>query len=166
MNTLAIVLVLLMAHLPTCPLRAAGDDRAFLQPPRVITEPGPDYGAPTRAFQGIPSIERSPGGRLWAVWYGGPGPTEDRYNYIVLVTSGDNGRTWSDERLVIDPDGDGPVRAFDPELWMDPDGRLWVFWAQTIGHDGTIAGVWAVTTDTPDDGHPQWSGPRRLTMVS
>jgi predicted neuraminidase len=55
------------------------------------------------------------------------------------------------------------VRAFDPQLWMDPDGRLWAFWAQAIGHEGTIAGVWALTASNPDDEEPAWSAPRRLT---
>ena len=135
----------------------------FLNPPRVIARPGPEYSGTTRGFQGIPSLERSRKGRLWAIWYGGKGSTEDHFNYVMLATSGDDGRSWSNETLVIDPDGDGPVRAFDPELWMAPDGRLWVFWAQAIGHDGTIAGVWALTTGNPDDEKPHWSKPRRLT---
>jgi predicted neuraminidase len=144
---------------------AGGDETrpAFLNPPRVITEPGPEHRGPSRNFQGIPSLARSPNGRLWAVWYGGAGKGEDEHNYVIVVTSGDDGKTWSDETLVIDPDGDGPVRAFDPELWLDSTGRLWVFWAQAIGHDGSIGGVWAVTTNNPDDARPKWSQPRRLT---
>jgi len=135
----------------------------FLNPPQVISNPGPVYSGSMRGFQGIPSLERSHKGRLWAIWYGGKGSTEDRFNYVMLATSGDDGLSWSKETLVIDPDGDGPVRAFDPELWIAPDGRLWVFWAQAVGHDGTIAGVWTLTTDNPDDEKPQWSKPRRLT---
>lgn len=74
----------------------------------------------------------------YLVWCQGAG--EDYFNYVMLAASGDNGHTWSDEKLVTDPDGDGPVRAFDPQLWLDPDGRLWACWAQAIGHEGTIAG--------------------------
>ncbi|NOX65093.1 MAG: exo-alpha-sialidase, partial [Chlorobi bacterium] len=65
--------------------------------------------------------------------------------------------------MIIDPDGSGEVRAFDPEVWIDPDGKLWVFWAQTIGHNGTIAGVWSLTTEKPDIENPKWSKPKRLT---
>ncbi|WP_158633724.1 exo-alpha-sialidase [Tautonia sociabilis] len=136
---------------------------ASLRPPRVLTDPGPEYAGSTRRFQGIPSLARSPGGRLWATWYGGPTPGEDQNNYVILATSGDDGRSWSGERVVIDPDGDGPVRAFDPQLWLDPDGRLWAFWAQTIGHSASVGGVWAIVTDDPDAEHPSWSPPRRLT---
>lgn len=135
----------------------------FLAPPPILPNPGPAYGAATRRFQGIPSVACSPGGRLWAIWYGGPGDGEDHTNYVMLASSADGGDTWSEETLIIDPDGNGPVRAFDPEVWLDPNGRLWAFWAQTIGHVGTVAGVWAVTTDTPDDATPRWSTPHRLT---
>ena len=71
---------------------------------------------------------------------------------------GTSGKTWT-EHLIIDPDAEGPVRAFDPELWIDPEGRLWSFWAQTIGHDGTIAGVWARINDDPDNDVPSGQNP-------
>lgn len=61
-------------------------------------------------------------------------------------------------------DEDGPVRAFDPELWIDPSGRLWWFWAQSVGHDGKVAGVWTVTNDEPNGYSGSWSEPR-LTSV-
>ena len=67
--------------------------------------PSPLQAVTNRAFQGIPSLAVAPGGRLWATWYGG-GVTEDKHNYIMLVTSGDDGRTWSDLKLVLDPDRD------------------------------------------------------------
>ena len=46
---------------------------------------------------------------------------------------------------------------------MAPTGRLFVFWAQAAGHDGSVAGVWCVHTDNPDVEQPEWSQPRRLT---
>src|SRR5690606_19466166 len=67
--------------------------------PVVNFDPGDEYADSQRMFQGISSLERSPGGRLWATWYGG-GVTEDRHNYIMLVTSDDNGQTWSEMKLV------------------------------------------------------------------
>lgn len=137
------------------------DDRSYLRPPQVLAPPPQVQSLRTRAFQGIPSLAIAPGGRLWATWYAGKTPNEDANNYVVVTTSGDHGRTWSESHL-IDPDGEGPVRAFDPELWIDPEGRLWSFWAQAIDHIGTIAGVWAMTTDEPDVAHPVWSTPRRL----
>ena len=134
----------------------------MLQRPRYVDEPHRvEHSPERRAFQGIPSLAVTRKGRLWANWYAGVNPMEDEHNYVVLSTSSDGGNSWS-EVLAIDPDGTGPVRAFDPELWLDPTGRLWVFWAQAIGHDGAKAGVWAIRTDDPESDNPSWSAPRRL----
>jgi len=95
----------------------------FRNDPEVILNPGPSYASESRLFQGIPSIECTPEGRLWATWYGGTGGGEDETNYVILVTSTDDGHTWSKEVLVVDPDKDGPVRAFDPNIWLDPTER-------------------------------------------
>ncbi len=116
----------------------------------------------TRKFQGIPSLAISPHGRLWTTWYAGKTPDEDENNYVVVSTSGDDGKSWT-EKLIVDPDGDGPVRAFDPEIWLDPNGKLWLFWAETIGHDGANAILWAKTNSDPDKEDSEWSKPIRIT---
>jgi len=128
-----------------------------LCPPPLNFAPGPEYGGGVRMFQGIPGIERAPNGRLWATWYGG-GVTEDEHNYIMLVTSGDDGATWSGLKLVIDPDGAGPCRAFDPCLWHDPQGRLWLSWAERHKTEQ----LWAISTADAGSEHPVWSAPRRI----
>lgn len=134
----------------------------YRQPPSIIRDPGPEYGATPRAFQGIPSIACGRDGRLWAVWYGGITPGEDHNNAVMLAASTDNGRTWR-EKLVIDPDGDGPVRAFDPEIWLDPNGKLWLFWAQhSVENRNSACGVWAMTATETDGPDAVWSAPRRL----
>ena len=136
---------------------------AFLQTPAYVGPPKqPEHAANNRAFQGIPSMAVAPRGRLWANWYAGVTPGEDHNNYVAVSTSGDDGKSWR-EVLIIDPDGPGPIRTFDPELWVAPTGRLFVFWAQSQGHDGSVAGVWCVHADNPDDEQPDWSQPRRLT---
>lgn len=99
---------------------------------------------------------------MWAVWYTGITPDEDLNNYVVVATSEDNGNSW-EEVLVIDPDGSGPVRAFDPEVWLAPNGQLWIFWAQAIEHNGTVAGVWSLVINNPDEIDLDWAKPRRLT---
>lgn len=127
--------------------------------PAVILSPPAEYADAVRMFQGIPGLERAPGGRLWATWYGG-GVTEDRHNFVMLVTSGDDGKTWSGLKAVIDPDGPGPVRAFDPCPWLDPTGRLWLFWTQATQGGGGDPALFAMTTDDPDRENPSWSEPR------
>lgn len=129
-------------------------------PQEINFNPGEDYSPDKRFFQGIPSLEMTTGGRLWAIWFAG-GQGESSVNYVALVTSGDGGETWSDLQMVIDPPGQ--VRTYDPAIWQDPEGTLWVFWTQAHTlHDGQW-GVWAITTENPDDEKPDWSEPRRLS---
>ena len=132
---------------------------AALDPVAPNLAPGPEYHTQTRLWQGIPSVERTPDGVLWATWYTG-GKTEDPDNYSLIVRSDDGGETWSEPVLVVDPPG--KVRAFDPTLWTDPLGRLWFFWAQSYEmFDGRV-GVWMIRCDDPAAPTPQWSAPRRL----
>ncbi|MBK8506067.1 MAG: exo-alpha-sialidase [Saprospiraceae bacterium] len=137
---------------------------AFLNPPEVIvlSKKADKHAAQKRKFTGIPSIAIAANGRMWATWYAGITPKEDENNYVVLSTSADDGDTWK-EILIIDPDQQDSVRAYDPEVWVDPTGKLWFFWAQTIGHEGTVAGVWSINTIDPGTENPDWSQPKRLT---
>lgn len=139
-------------------LPAASADEVA-KPPVPNFSPGSEYADAGRMFQGIPGIERAANGRLWATWYGG-GTGEDLHNYILLVTSSDDGRMWSSLKLVLDPDRDGPVRAFDPCLWHDPQGRLWLFWAQRGGKG--IPQLFAMNTTDSGAADPMWSAPRRI----
>ena len=126
------------------------------------TSPGKEYQAASRFYQGIPGIERHTSGRLWACWYsGGRGECGD--NYVLAVTSGDEGVTWTNPVLVIDPPG--AIRAFDPCLWSAPDGRLFLFYAQSDSseglHDGRW-GVWFTVCEHPDRGDSSWTEPVRI----
>jgi hypothetical protein len=143
----------------TSALVAHADDPSRI-PPTVNFSPGPEYADDVRMFQGIPSLERSPQGRLWAAWYGG-GVTEDCHNYILVATSDDDGVSFSPVKFVIDPDREGPVRAFDPCPWVDPTGRLWIFWAQRSEGGGDPVTM-AITTGNPDVEEPTWSPARMI----
>ncbi|MEI9895196.1 MAG: sialidase family protein [Chthoniobacter sp.] len=149
----------LFLALLTASTALAGIPAQVATPPVPNFSPGPEYADSARMFQGIPGIERAANGRLWACWYGG-GITEDKFNYIMLVTSGDDGRTWSSLKLVLDPDRDGPVRAFDPCLWRDPSGKLWLFWAQRA--ESALPQLFAMSTDDPGLADPPWSPPARI----
>lgn len=152
----------LFAALPFLATPLLAKDPDFKAPAEYVGPPKPLHAATNRAFQGIPSMAVTPGGRLWATWYASKTPGEDANNYVVLSTSSDQGATWK-EVLVVDPDEEGPVRTFDPELWMAPDGKLRLAWAQSIGHDGTVAGVWFLETDEPESAQPTWKKPVRVT---
>ncbi len=143
-------------------IRISGDE-PHMQPARVISNPGSEYAASTRAFQGIASLACGGDGRLWAVWYGGITPGEDRNNYVILAMSDDGGQTWSDEKLVIEH-ADDMVRCFDPEIWLSPDGELWVFWSQHPNGERktSLSGVWIVRADEAEGANAEWSAPQRL----
>ncbi|HOC01920.1 MAG TPA: sialidase family protein [bacterium] len=125
----------------------------------IIFSPGEKYQRENRKWQGIPSIERTENGILWATWYSG-GEGEGPNNYIILVKSIDNGETWTQPILVIDPPGN--TRAFDPCLWIDPLNRLWLFWSMSNGWFDGKAGVWCIRADNPDNEKPVWNEPRNI----
>jgi predicted neuraminidase len=139
----------------------SNDQRNELSLAPVATElhPGKKYSSAVRIWQGIPGIERTTRGRLYATWYSG-GADEGWENYVLLVSSDDDGMTWPCPLLAIDPPG--RVRAFDPVLWIDPRGRLWLFWAQSYDKYDGRAGVWCIRCDEPDAPAPAWTSPRRI----
>ncbi len=135
-----------------------------LQGTPLNTKPGPEYQSAARLYQGVPGIARDEkSGRLWATWFSG-GRDESKENYVLVVTSGDDGLTWTEPVLVVDPTHD--VRTFDPCLWTTPDGRLLLFYAQNQAaekqlHDGRW-GVWFTTCEQPDRADSTWTTPERI----
>lgn len=153
--TLCVVVVLGASKAP--PSRAAEPERDLaLQPAAILVKPWKQHVPPTTR-QGVPGIERTAKGRLWVV-YGRD--VESPRNYQVLKFSDDDGATWSGIELMIMPQRG--VRAMSPAIWIDPAGRLWVFWGQSAGLQDGRYGIWAITTDEPDAASPAWSQPRRL----
>lgn len=118
------------------------------------------YHVNNRMWQGIPGIEKSGKGRLLVTFYSG-GEKEGPGNYVVLIKSEDDGITWSDAVAVIDPGL--PKRAFDPVLWIDPEGKLWWFWSQCDydWYDGK-AGVWFSICEDKDASELKFSEPERI----
>lgn len=113
-----------------------------------------------RTWQGIPGIERSAQGRVFASWFtGGPKePAPD--NTPVLSRSDDGGKTFTAPEAMALPASDG-TRCFDPTLWIDPKGRLWYIFNRgnkdTAKHD-----VWARICDDPDASVPIWGAEFRV----
>ena len=121
-------------------------------PPHII-RPDAAHALATRRHEGVPSLAVSPKGRFWAVWYAGPTAGEDHHNYLVLTSSTDGGRTWA-EKWILDPDFEGPRRAFDSELWIAPDGKLRWTWTDrrgTVSSDASFDQLWMATLD-PETG--------------
>ena len=141
-------------------------------PAPLRSDPGDAFDVNSRRKQGVPTIEMTPGGRLWASW-------RCYYPYITLATSVDSGQTWDEPVSLIEsfePTAGGPqtgpsvhrrsrersfrgVRVYDPLLWLDPADRLWWFWNQhTMARKPMSA--WARVTENPEAPSPEWSEPR------
>lgn len=116
-----------------------------------------------RHWQGIASIERTNGGRLFSIFYSG-GETEGNGNYLAIAMSDDDGSTWKDPVVAIQHGDVENMRVFDPNLWIDPLGRLWITWAQSHGYFDGQDGVWVSVWENPDDPFEkiQLSAPRRI----
>jgi hypothetical protein len=136
-------------------LSAPASDIA-LAPAHVIVSPWKQHIPPTKR-QGVPGIECTTKGRLWTVF---GRDVESTRNFQVLKYSDDDGATWSDVKLMVLPRAG--TRAMSPAIWIDPRGRLWLFWGQAAGLQDGRYGIWAIHTDEPDAPEPAWSAPRRL----
>jgi hypothetical protein len=132
------------------------DPDIALRPAVLIVNPWKNHVPPTNR-QGVPGIERTAKGRLWAL-YGRD--VESTRTFQVLKTSDDDGRTWSDVKLMILPPH--TVRTMSPTLWIDPQRRMWLFWGQAFGLQDARYGIFAIVTDDPDAEDPKWSEPRRI----
>jgi len=133
-----------------------------LIPPKLNTDPLPQYDYDQLDYGMTIGIARTTGGRLWACWVAGEdGPKA----FFVLATSDDDGETWSKPRLVIDPHSKSlPMdrSVLVGNLWTDPNGKLWLFFNQSMMQFDGRSGVWAATCDNPDAENPVWSAPRRI----
>ncbi len=100
------------------------------------------FGTNHRFWQGIPGLEKTKGGRLFACFYSG-NHCEDRDNCCLLVKSDDDGKTWSEP--IAAAYRSKLFRCYDPCLWIDPLGRLWFIWALAPNR-----AVYAAVCDEPD----------------
>lgn len=132
----------------------------------VNTSPGEEYNVKNRFWQGCPTVLRTPKGRMFAGWYsGGIGePHPDNYN--LLVRSDDDGMSWSEPELVISSACKDDFITIDIQLWLDPKGRMWLFFAKIDCTPGTKPTdpdhwtTWAMICDDPDQDVLVWSEPK------
>lgn len=106
------------------------------------------YSDSQRKWQAAPSIEVTRGGRILVDFYTGDAP-EVPGNFVVVIISDDHGKTFLEKRIIVQHPSD-EIRLYDPNLWIDPIGRLWITWNQSRGFNDGRIGVWASVCAHPD----------------
>ncbi|MBR4419422.1 MAG: exo-alpha-sialidase, partial [Clostridia bacterium] len=114
------------------------------------------YSEGNRLWQGIPGVAVTKNGRIFVGFYSG-GIKEEVGNYVLLVKSDDDGKTFSSPVTVVYNKDGG--RCFDEVLWIDPLGRLWLFWGY-MGDKGE--GTYASVCENPDSDNLVWSTPKLI----
>lgn len=173
-------------------LRGFGNDQAKIACRVQYRPTDPKYDEKIRKFQGCPTVAVSRGGRVFLGWYSGGTcePHMDNYNY--LVYSDDGGKTFEEPLLVIQSEKERNVHALDIQLWIAPNGSLWVFWVQNnatplteenkymlsasqtsklpiVDRDGYLFPdmrhtSWCIVCDNPDAKDPIFTEPRLLDI--
>ena len=134
----------------------------------VNFSPGSEYDETKRFWQGCPTILRTPRGRLFAGWYSGGMGEPHWENYNLLIRSDDNGMTWSKPELVISGSPEDDFATIDIQLWLDPLGRMWLFFAKISYAPGVKPTdpdrwvTWAMICENPDAETLQWSTPQQI----
>ena len=132
-----------------------------MEMPKLKLTPSPRYWERNRKWQGIPSIEITSGGRLWAAWYAGSvweGFSEGG-NYIVVYTSGDDGKSW-EFVAVCDATCSHDGNTWDPRFWKAPDGSLYLTITRTMkSKEGYNTTSWKFKALEPENPRTKWSDP-------
>ncbi len=97
----------------------------------VLEKPYNDERVLNRQHEMVSSIVASEDGKVvYLAWYTG-GPGEGPGNYVTLSISTDGGQSWKNDELVVYPK-DSTSRFFDPVLWRDKFGKVWLFYAVSM----------------------------------
>ena len=111
-----------------------------------------------REWQGIPTIEYFDD-NIYVAWYSG-GVDEGPENFVTLYRGDLSSGKWERDLKIIDPPGF--IRAFDPVLWSDDKGKLFLFWNQSEGLWDGRGGVWSSFSLDPSSSDNSWSRPKRI----
>lgn len=144
------------------PIMAAGCDKEDAIKSPVIVKSIPEGALNrNRAFQGVPTIERTKNGRIFFAFYTG---TEDEGigNYVPVFIREPGSEGGEEPYFLVMPSNVETCRTYDPCLWIDPKGRLWLFVAQSYTYYDARCGVWAMVCEDPDAKDPIFSEPRRI----
>lgn len=104
----------------------------------------------------------TPKGRIWLAWFA---HEDGDQTVLILAYSDDEGKTFTDPKFIVDPGfipGGLHLSAVVANVWTAPDGRLFLFVMQSIGHCDARCGSWQAICENPDSETPIWSTPERI----
>ncbi len=110
---------------------------------------------------GLPGIEVTPAGRVLVVWYTGGEREPHAENTIYLSISDDGGQSFGPPEMVAGPEIG--FRTFDPTLWFDPRGRLWLIYNRGNKDAGEHYVYYRLCTE-PDAPCLQWGPEQRVEL--
>ncbi len=131
--------------------------------PQINHHPLPQYALENLDYGMTIGVAITRGGTLYACWIGG-GDNPDAY--MLLARSTDGGRTFGQPLLVIDPHDATlpcPRSTVVGTLFCDPQGRLWLFFNQSLRHFDGRNSNWYIRCDDPDAQTPVWTEPCYLS---
>ena len=103
-----------------------------------------------RNWHCIPTIAVTKGGRIYASYESGGNNEPQDANYLIVSCSDDGGSTWQDLWWIYNHNNSSSVN--DSQIWVDPDGRLWITYQQRNAGSGfdKFVGCWAAVINNPD----------------
>lgn len=144
----------------------SGTDALTLCRPKIESEIDPGYMQKnignfvmTIGIAYVPDDGKRGFGRLWNCVVGGG---DNANAYFLLNWSDDGGLSWTDTKFVIDPHGGYPGiprRTIVGNLWTAPDGKLWLFFDQSVSYFDGMSSNWCSVCGNPLDDNPEWSRP-------
>ncbi|GHU77718.1 hypothetical protein AGMMS49992_26480 [Clostridia bacterium] len=132
------------------------------QMPIINHQPLPRYAMSELDYGMTIGVAVTHGGRLFVCWVGGG---DNSKAFFLIAMSDDDGHTWSEPLLTIDPhDAALPCDrcTIVGTLWVDPLNRLWVFFNQTLLHYDGRSTNWYIRCDAPDAPSLVWSPPKYI----
>ncbi len=132
-----------------------------LRPPRIDPDVPLNYHPEVDDYTMSSGMARTPGGRRWLAWFG----NADNSQTVMLLGFSDDDGPVTEPHFIIDPGfvpGGLHMSAVVGNLWCAPDGRLFCFFMQSVGHFDGRGGTWQSVCENPDTDEPAWSTPERI----
>lgn len=112
-----------------------------------------------QTWQGIPGLERTAKGRVFASWFTGGLKEPSPENTVLLCYSDDHAQSFTSPQVMAEPRNG--TRCFDPTLWLDPKGRLWYIFNRG-NQDTAVHDVHARICGDPDATPPVFGAEFRV----